>query len=405
MVSSSPAEFGQMMGISEISAVIANIMARHGASVLDDRRKLLGLLRDYVPGEARGVKLLMASFDYNTPRAFLDQGARPSQMMIDQQVGGLVASAGIQKDLANWATEAWSQGLYGKGPASQAATPSAEDLTWGTEVVSAPASIPLAPSATPAASPSMPPLAPSAERKPESSAAPKLAGKKPVDKFLVACLSVTALVGIIGFAYNQFKPAPVTEVSPVTLPQDAPATPPAVPPQNTPQTAPAQQAGDPVQSDGTPWLLTSTADDPTQWPLFNGASHPKNAARDWEFSFNSRISDGRLVVYAIAVSLNADLKSGTGYIRGLDLGVPDTNKMAVSPTVNVSRDFNATSKAYITTISSPTWQTNDTSIPPICVSFSSGANAKKFQPESGLFCASQWNNGACNVNIGCGHVN
>ena len=146
------------------------------------------------------------------------------------------------------------------------------------------------------------------------------------------------------------------------------------------------------------------SDDPKQWPEFNGSNHPKGAANDWEFSFNSRLSDGRLAVYAIDVSLDANLKSGNGYVRGLDLAVKDTNQTSVSPWSPVVRELHKESKTYFTTLSAPKWDKNETGIPAICVSFSSGANAKQFEPEGGLFCVSEYSNGSCSINIGCGRV-
>ncbi len=394
MVTPSSSNADQMLAPADMGKVIAKIIERHSTKLLGDRRRLLGLLRDYVPGELRGVKLLMASFDQNTPQGFLEQGTAPSKISIEQQANALVTNTGLQKELALWATEAWSAGLYAKSTPMPA--PVADDLTWGSEAVSVNAAIPIAPSvASPATAPQVA-VAGAPQAAAFQASASAAASKKPMDKFLVGCIVITALIGAFGVYYNTTKRTQLTQDTPQTPPEN-PATPPAGPGR--------QPAGDPVQADGTPWLITSTADDPTQWPLFNGASHPNNAARDWEFSFNSRLSDGRLAVYAVKVSLNSDMKNGTGYIRGLDLAVPDTNKMSVSPTVNAVRDFNATSKTYITTISSPTWQTNQTSIPPICVSFSSGGNLKRFQPESGIFCVDEWSNGSCSVSIGCGHVN
>ena len=406
---SAAAKDGGLTPVAEMGKIIAKVIAKHGNKVLDDRRKVMGLLRDYAPQEQRGVKLLMASFDQGNPQAFAAHGSAPQRLALDQQVNALVANSGLQNDFAQWATEAWSQGLYGKAaPAPAPSVPAEDDLTWGSEVVTA------APAA--AAVPAGLAMAPSASAAPTAPAYKvqvKTEGNIKTFAMIGAAVGILAVIawGVIDKMHidlGGFIPQHTTggnvpqtgETPPAAQPQE---TPPAAPP---PQTTPQQttQTGDPTQADGTPWVLVSADQDNTKWPTFNGATHPGGNSRNWMFSFNARAANGHIVTYEVNASLNPDLKTGTGFLRGLDLSEKDTSQFSVSPTIDISRHWDDPSKDFEVEVSPASWDKNPTNIPNICTMFGSGTSAKKFEPGVGGFCAWEVVDGKCGPVLGCGHV-
>jgi hypothetical protein len=51
-----------------LATILKNLLAKYGAGLLGERRRLLGLLRDYAPDRAREIRLLMTALDLETPQ-------------------------------------------------------------------------------------------------------------------------------------------------------------------------------------------------------------------------------------------------------------------------------------------------------------------------------------------------
>ena len=106
---------------AEMAAILGNILKKHGKAVLEDRRRTLGLLHDYAPGEARCVRLLMSAYDADVPKNLMAEDGAPNELKLEQEASSLVADSGLQVELARWAVSVWSSALTGMLPAGVAA--------------------------------------------------------------------------------------------------------------------------------------------------------------------------------------------------------------------------------------------------------------------------------------------
>jgi len=375
---SAGASNGGTMPASEMAAILGRILQRHGMAVLEDRRRTLGLLRDHAPSETRAVRLLMSAYDMDVPKHLASEGGAPAQFKIEQEVNSLVADSGLQSELARWAVNVWSAALSGatESPAvaATAAPPSADDLTWGDD---APA-VQIAPTAAPATAPT---VAPSYAPPPaiSSGAAGGAAfAKKPIFRYaLIGAAIIVAVIGVKTYmdsSSDAGKPA-------------------------KPET-PSQPAAAPV-------LVASTSEDANQWPAFPGAAHPNNDPSSWQFQFNLRFADARVMTYNVFVAMNANSRVGSGSVRALDIRYLNGGADMVSstPSLPVSREIEPSSKIYITRITTASWTKNPSQAPSICVIFSSGNLLRTFDPDKGVFCAFEVQGNTCSSQkIGCGRL-
>ncbi len=382
------------MPVSEIAGVLGRILQRHGMAVLEDRRRTLGLLRDHAPSETRAVRLLMSAYDMDVPKHLAAEGGAPSQFKIEQEVNSLVADSGLQADLARWAVNVWSAALSGAAPggavspavvtaaAPAAAAPSADSLTWGDD---APA-VQVAPTAAP---PTAPMVAPSYAPPPSSAAPMGAAGvaamaQKPMFRFaLIGAAIIIAVVGLKSYLGTS---------------DDAPN--PASPAAPSQPAAPAQPAAPPV-------IVGSTSEDANQWPEFTGAAHPNNNPNSWQFQFNLRFADARVMTYNVFVAMNANGRAGSGSVRALDIRYLSggAEKVSSTPSLPVSREIEPSSKIYITRINTTSWANNPSQAPSICLIFSSGNSPRSFDPDKGVFCAFELQGSTCgSQKIGCGRL-
>lgn len=384
------------MPVSEIGGILGRILQRHGMAVLEDRRRTLGLLRDHAPSETRAVRLLMSAYDMDVPKHLAAEGGAPTQFKIEQEVNSLVADSGLQADLARWAVNVWSAALSGATPGSAVspavvaaaaaaappAAPSADSLTWGDDAPG----VPVAPTAAP---PTAPTVAPS-YTPPPSSAVPAGAARaaafaqKPMFRYgLIGAALIVTIVGIKSYM----------DVSDDAGKQASPAAP------SQPAT-PAPQPGQPA-----PVLIASTSEDANEWPAFPGAAHPNNNPNSWQFQFNLRFADGRVMTYNVFVAMNANGRAGNGSVRALDVRYLNNGADMVSstPSLPVSREIWASSKAYLTRINTTTWTKNPSRAPNICLVFSSGNLPRSFVPDKGNFCAFELQGNTCgSQSVGCG---
>ena len=103
-----------------LTDVLSAILNRHGATIVEDRRRLLGLLRDKAPVEMRPIRILMVAFDQGVPGRL--KHAPISEIDIGREVAHLTSEAGISSDLARAAVLSWASALAGYKPATAAET-------------------------------------------------------------------------------------------------------------------------------------------------------------------------------------------------------------------------------------------------------------------------------------------
>ena len=369
------------MPASEMAAILGRILQRHGVAVLEDRRRTLGLLRDHAPSETRAVRLLMTAYDMDVPKHLASEGGAPAQLKIEQEVNSLIADSGLQADLARWAVDVWSGALSGAAPGkaapaaaaapSAAPAPSADSLTWGDETP-----VQVAPAAVPAAAPR---VAPSYAPPPPSAPAAGAAGmaRNPLVRYaLIAAVVIAAGIGIKSY---MDQPTPVPPAPPGPAPQ---------PPQPT-------------------VTVASTSENVNDWPTFPGATHPNGNPNAWQFQFNLRFADARILAYNVFVAMNSGGRGGSGSMRALDMRYVNGGAEMVSstPTLSVTREIEPSSKIYLTHITAASWDKNPSRAPNICLIFSSGNSLLTFNPDNGVFCAFELQGGSCSSQkIGCGKL-
>ena len=94
-----------------IPQLLANLLRHRGVALLDDRRRLLGLLRDYAPEESLKIRLLMSAFDQGVPER-LRQGPI-SEIELGREISNLIAQTGLAQVSASNAVRSWALALQG----------------------------------------------------------------------------------------------------------------------------------------------------------------------------------------------------------------------------------------------------------------------------------------------------
>ena len=112
---------------STLPAVLAGLMRERGPGLLGERRRLLGLLRDRLPGDVRAIRILMMAFDGGVPGRLA--GTEPSSLDIGREGGVLSNETGLGLEVARQAVETWAVALCGY--ASAAAPAFAPPATTG----------------------------------------------------------------------------------------------------------------------------------------------------------------------------------------------------------------------------------------------------------------------------------
>ncbi len=94
------------------SQQLKRLVTRFGTGVLDEPRRLEGLLRDYCPGDKRGVTLLMSALQENIPRDLMAIDVHvPVEITAARLVRRMVDNRGLSNDAAGWCVEAWAHAL------------------------------------------------------------------------------------------------------------------------------------------------------------------------------------------------------------------------------------------------------------------------------------------------------
>lgn len=541
-----------MPSTDAMAALIARLVQKYGRELMSDRRRLLGLMRDYEPTQALAIRLLMGAYDQDVPQIFLSGDAGRADFAIEHAVQSLVQETGIKSELAQWSVECWQKALAAApaavlpiagatapappvaaapllpgeppipvidpvtlpigdarmpeptrsatiepepAPAAIASTgasakPPAEALTWGESDVAvppatpeipvappaiiiatapvppvAPPAIPVAPVATVAPppplamAPSAPPLAPLAPPAPaadltwgesevitpaatpipmaptvpiapaiplapsmappsatppafaQQTATPPPGGFPPgglppgmtlppaSNKFGGANLGyiITALVVIVGAAAYRFDLFGTQGTAPrAPAPQTTPQAPPKI-------AAPAPQKA-PAQEEITVIKVLTDPSNIASWPMFPAGTRLGNAVNSWQFKFNMKYLDGRTFVYSASFLFSTNLREGKGVVSAVDLRQNTDAMVSQTPALPVTRARVNSGQAYLTSIQTTGWDQNPSNAPSVCISFTSGQTAARFEPEQTLFCVNDYKNKTCGVVLGCGRL-
>lgn len=93
---------------SDLAAILDGIVRRHGSGILADRVRLQALLRDYAPGDLRGVRLLMTAYDSGVTARLRAAPAGVSPAFIQEETARMVELYGVNPDLGRIAVETWA---------------------------------------------------------------------------------------------------------------------------------------------------------------------------------------------------------------------------------------------------------------------------------------------------------
>lgn len=97
----------------DLAPVLIGLLRRDGIGLLEQRRRLNGLLRDYAPNAIRDIRLLLAAYDAGTP-ARLEASSDPSAAgPLAAEADWLVEEFGCARPLALHAVETWGRALSG----------------------------------------------------------------------------------------------------------------------------------------------------------------------------------------------------------------------------------------------------------------------------------------------------
>ncbi len=108
-------------GAPDLVAILHTIVQKHGIDILENRARLFALLRDYAPGDLRGVQVLMIAFDTGAPARLCSLPRPPSEAERSDEAAKLVDAYGSSPDLARSAVEIWARfaaGLRDRPPAA-----------------------------------------------------------------------------------------------------------------------------------------------------------------------------------------------------------------------------------------------------------------------------------------------
>eukprot|EP01037_Dinobryon_pediforme_P014605 gene14605-14729_t len=404
------------MSAAEMSGLVARLFGKHGRDLLTDRRRFYGLLRDYVPTQLRRTKLLMTAYDQGIPQNFALDTSAPTSFVLDQAVQSIVSEAGIRTDLAQWAVDAWQGALFSPTPATAdmsspviaiapqvvAAAPvvaasvevnnsAANDLTWGESEPVVPPAIPIAPSA---ASPAPITMAPNVQNAAYAAPPPiaaaagvsSLPPKKPAGSVNWTALIITGIVAVSGAYFYKVHEDNLRHEVPSAAPVAQPAAPPVAP-----------VAAAPVPNN---IIVLSNSNDAKDWPVYANGMLVGGAPNTWQFSFNLRHPSGHTFGYTTSVFLQNDLKTGKAVVAASDFQNYTTEAVSSSPAFAVVRAASDDKKSFITVVNMSSWEKNPAQAPLICLSFSSGATAGKFDPDHGFFCVDERKNNVCGISLG-----
>ncbi|MCP4544554.1 MAG: hypothetical protein GY832_46185 [Chloroflexi bacterium] len=94
---------------------LREIIQKHGVTVCDDRRRIMGLLVDYLPGDnyRLAINLLMTALDEEIVANLqqISSSVLPLQIRVGRLVDQLCKVHGLREEAARWAVESWAWAL------------------------------------------------------------------------------------------------------------------------------------------------------------------------------------------------------------------------------------------------------------------------------------------------------
>lgn len=118
-----PTEAAAAPPVSEEEAAMAaltDLYAKEHDTLLEDPRRLRGLLAEVCPGARRPVNVLVAALEDGIPQALQGSSTKPPVRALTQKLEEqLVADRGLSPEVARWAVRAWGRAV-GVIPASPA---------------------------------------------------------------------------------------------------------------------------------------------------------------------------------------------------------------------------------------------------------------------------------------------
>jgi hypothetical protein len=356
-----------------LATILKNLLAKYGAGLLGERRRLLGLLRDYAPDRAREIRLLMTALDLETPQR-LAKATDSEALGLEART--LASDAGLRDDVAQWTAATWAAVFRDPAAAPSAvatatgAAPLAaavdDDLTWDSPQPAAPIQAAIGAQAQP----------------PARALSPINFDPSKSLRYIGIATIVAAVTSVWIFGRDESPVAPPTT--------EAPA----------PSAAPA---GAP---NGEQPIVASPSPNFKDWPDVPDAGHPDNDPLAWHFRTNFRMPDQRFFIYDVTVQIASGMTTGVGVILALDASLASKGVSAVSKSVpiRVDRSLDQSIHEYRATVNVSGWEKNPSNAPLLCINFNAGKTKQRFEPQYGFFCASLFENGVCsNVAVGCGH--
>lgn len=98
---------------ADLGAVLDAIVRRHGPTILDDRARLFGLLRDHAPHALRDVRVLMAAFDAGVIERLRQASDLTAAASLATEAARVADASGCRPDLSDAAVRIWA-GLLGR---------------------------------------------------------------------------------------------------------------------------------------------------------------------------------------------------------------------------------------------------------------------------------------------------
>ncbi len=92
--------------------VLGHLVQSYGRELLDDPRRVEGLLRDYCPSRRREISALVAAQKEHVATEFITfQGQIPPSVLVARLARRLHEQVGLTEELSQWAVSCWAVAL------------------------------------------------------------------------------------------------------------------------------------------------------------------------------------------------------------------------------------------------------------------------------------------------------
>lgn len=97
----------------QVSETLAGLIKKHGTSLVDDPRRLEGLLRDLCGENKREINALIGTLKLRVPADLLNISNIPVETLSARLIKRIEDDLGLKEELARWAISAWMEALLG----------------------------------------------------------------------------------------------------------------------------------------------------------------------------------------------------------------------------------------------------------------------------------------------------